>query len=853
MMLTIREFKVLTSATTISPEALTVTDQPPSTSDKYTTLTYASTVTRSAGTKSGSASGSASESTLLSTESDSWVRSSALGVTGASTSSSSTEWEHSSSTEDGATNSESVTSPSSLSSHTSAVTATLTSDTAIKTNTLISNAEGTSSSLGTATVTQKVTVTNSVVSSAASFESSNLPITATLSSTNENSATPETSYSIATVTQIVTSTQSGNINASWGVSTSSWNSLSKGTLLPSISLITTTIIVSSQETVTTVLESASFGSTPAEETHTNSHRASSGSVSSSIASTTETDSVPRTKSYFSSTWANSTTGSSTVVSSSVAIQGSSLPGSVSSRPGSVSLVTGITTATVFLSVTIPRPTETSLFSHGGSIVTISRGSPSPPFPVPSNSTISLNRSSGSAWMSSSVLGTVVSPTRSQQSTKVSGETSSWATKTITLKSTLPPFQNTTSTSSNISHHSPWSTTVGQTRTITSIAWSSLPSHPIKHNSTDSNSIPTSRPRITSSRTRFTYQPSSILLSTNPGSNVTTKTLPPFPIPSNSTSLEQTLHSNTIHSTSLIYSSALASSSGFHRISSTNTMNATSTRTLTRKLTSTIRVLPNSTATVSQSEQSSSMRATTIRGSGSSGTSVFTGTSSSLSTLTGPLVTSSGGSSSTSTPRWTNSTTGLPAPTSSGDPDATTAESSFKQITVTTESTVLSWSRTQGVNLTTNRLTDSVFISSQSETLSPSEITLWPTNTSSFTGTESGQPEVPSVVKSTTLYPNTTETEIVPSATYTDHSGIEVTTVTLVPICTDTMVNGSSSLDVSSMSASCATFDNGTATVTRCLSLPNSNDPGITSLSNIISSKGLIIQFSPQTETSLTDR
>lgn len=852
MMLTIREFKVLTSATPISTEALTVTGQPPSTSDKYTTLTYASTVTRSAGTKSGSASGSASESTLLSTESDSWVRSSALGVTGVSTSSSSTEREHSSSTEDGATNSESVTSPSSLSSHTSAVTATLTSDTAIKTNTLTPNAEGTSSGLGTATVTQKVTVTNSVVSSAASFESSNLPNTATLSSTNENSAAPETSYSIATVTQIVTSAQSGNINASWGVSTSSWNSLSKGTLLPSISLITTTIIVPSQETVTTVLESASFGSTPAEETHTNSHRASTGPVSSSIASTTETDSVPRTKSYSSSTWANSTSGSSTLVSSSVAIQGSSLPGSVSSRPGSVSLVTGITTATVSLSVTIPRPTETSLFSHGGSIVTISRGSPSPPFPVPSNSTISLNRSSGSAWTSSSALGTVVSPTRSQQSTKVSGETSSWATKTVTLKSTLPPFQNTTSTSSNISHHSPWSTTVGQTRTITSIAWSSLPSHPIKHNSTDSNSIPTSRPRITSSRTRFTYQPSSILLSTNPGSNVTTKTLPPFPIPSNSTSLEQTLHSNTIHSTSLIYSSALASSSGFHRISSTDTMNATSTRTLTRKLTSTIRVPPNSTATVSQSEQSSSMRATTIRGSGSFGTSVFTGTSSSLSTLTGPLVTSSGGSSSTSTPRWTNSTTGLPAPTSSGDPDAT-KESSFKQITVTTESTVLSSSRTQGVNLTTNRLTDSVFISSQSETLSPSEITLWPTNTSSFTGTESGQPEVPSVVKSTTLYPNTTETEIVPSATYTDHSSVEVTTVTLVPICTDTMVNGSSILDVSSMSASCATFDNGTATVTRCLSLPNSNDPGITSLSNIISSKGLIIQFSPQTETSLTDR
>ncbi|QLI72211.1 uncharacterized protein G6M90_00g091750 [Metarhizium brunneum] len=36
----------LTSVTTISTEALTVTNQPPSTSDKYTTLTYASTVTR---------------------------------------------------------------------------------------------------------------------------------------------------------------------------------------------------------------------------------------------------------------------------------------------------------------------------------------------------------------------------------------------------------------------------------------------------------------------------------------------------------------------------------------------------------------------------------------------------------------------------------------------------------------------------------------------------------------------------------------------------------------------------------------------------------------------------------------
>ncbi|KIE00238.1 hypothetical protein MAJ_03895, partial [Metarhizium majus ARSEF 297] len=47
----------LTSVTTISTEALTVSDQPPSASDKYTTLTYASTVTRSAGTKSGSTSG----------------------------------------------------------------------------------------------------------------------------------------------------------------------------------------------------------------------------------------------------------------------------------------------------------------------------------------------------------------------------------------------------------------------------------------------------------------------------------------------------------------------------------------------------------------------------------------------------------------------------------------------------------------------------------------------------------------------------------------------------------------------------------------------------------------------------
>ncbi|OAQ68469.1 hypothetical protein VFPPC_04702 [Pochonia chlamydosporia 170] len=816
------------SVVTTSTVVVTVTGQSSSTSDKYITSTETQTLTHSDTTEQTAGS--------TSTKPDPWVSSSVLGVTGTSTSSTSTEQEESSSPRTTTTYSESATNTGLSSSQASSSTTTWKSD---NTDTITPSlsTDVTSTRLATATITKEVTVTSSTHSSVESFESSELPITASLSSTKSKSPTSNAPSSFTTITHTVKTLKStgasdsvtfSHSSSEW--SSSTWSSVLGGTQFPSVSTVINTVTVSSGILVTIITESLSSVGTSTVGSDTRSYSVSSSHVGSSTISSTGIDGTPRTNTYFSSTWANNTMGSSTIVSSPASSQESSLPSSISTRLGTISTGTTVRTVTVSPSVTLTHQTQTitltSGVSGGSSTWTIS----TPPFTMPSNSTASV-------WSSSSARGTVILPSKSQQSIKTSAQPSPLTSIAITLGSSLPPFPNITASSTNISNHSPWTSKMSETRTVTSIVWTSLPPHSSEHNSTNNNLSPTASSGFTTTRTRFTYHPTSVVMSTWLSSGVTTKTLPPFPIPSNTTDHQQTKTNTTVSSTLYSVSSGYASSSESHRFSSTATRNATYITTLTERLSSTIRLSPNSTTALSQKPQSSGVLVTTMTGPGSNSTSGFTATSGTPSLSTTSLETSRR-SSYASSPRWTNSSIGFPTPKSSDSAGGTT----FTRTIITTWSTSPSASETHDVNSSTGALSSDTFASSRTWTISPSEITLWPTNITSSTGTESRGPEITSTARSTIQPSNGTKTGIETTATYPGHTTVEVTTITLAPICTDTSVNGSSSTGSRSISTACSTFLNGTVTMTRCLALPPSNDPGAKSLSNILSSRNTFPDF-----------
>ncbi|KAK2590896.1 hypothetical protein QQS21_011420 [Conoideocrella luteorostrata] len=121
-------------------------------------------------------------------------------------------------------------------------------------------------------------------------------------------------------------------------------------------------------------------------TYSDKSRTFDSRTTSTAYSPTVTEGNPRTKTYFSSQWANSTVTST---------PGASIPSTTQHL--SIPLTTVLTVTTVSISATVTNETQTVPLSSGVSPSRSFQTTPNPPFPTSANTTSSYSRSSDSPW------------------------------------------------------------------------------------------------------------------------------------------------------------------------------------------------------------------------------------------------------------------------------------------------------------------------------------------------------------------------------------------------------------------------------------------------------------------------
>ncbi|KAG6074282.1 hypothetical protein E4U33_002570 [Claviceps sp. LM78 group G4] len=711
--------------------------------------------------------------------SSTWVESSVLGITGTSTSAiSKTTTFLSVSTF--STASESTTSTmltpslpmsSGIASNSSSIMGTSTSshDNNTWTTTMTGNPE---------------TSTNEfVTSSRLTFESSQLPITESVSSWF-NYSSSSTTWSSATP-EPGTATNSGvsSLKPSPTPSSLTWSPVFNTTMSasasvsPSVSvpvIANSTLSTSGIQTSTTSSNQTAIWPTSYGQTSTrgDSSQSLSSTTSSNALSQTISDGNPRTRTYFSSQWTNSTSISTQDGTFSGPTQILTSRTSVSSIPTSLPLSTWYTTPNTSTLAITTQETRTVPLSSGTSRNTTLQSSPSPPFSIPANSTASPSTSSGSSWIQSSVLGTGITLTSGMPTVSVPTQGPPWSSKIVSV----PPFQNSTTTFpfsgtgpstltrtsiGNTTYHNPWTPSTVSLTTVTSIVWSSSQPQSSQHNSTDSSVLVTVDPQT--STPSSPYQSSSVAISTGFTSGV-----PISYTSSNSTyHWPTTMKSSTSHSS---ISTDYESSSETFKPTVTKTMlNSTSVQTLSKPSTSTMQQWTNSTLTLQPTLSSNVSSTSNVDTTFTLPTSVTLTNSSYVPSSTSWSETSAQQTTtSLVTSRWYNSTVdGVPHSTTNSN------ESTSTQVTATTYPTVNATSSgTTSLNATSGQ---TVMPSSVTET--SSKRTLWPSVTLS---TDKTHDQTPS------SQPASTQTRSEATSTYSLSSSFTPTTIgSSAPVSTST--------------------------------------------------------------------
>ncbi|KAG6011324.1 hypothetical protein E4U43_008397 [Claviceps pusilla] len=711
------------SSTIIDSTTVTTTDQ-----SSYSSNTTVSTIDSQTRTTS-QAFQSTDEPAPASSKT--WVESSVLGITGAPTST----------IPEGTTlstvNTLSTSSESTTSTRISPSLSTASAYPSTNGSIIVSSK---SHANNTMTRTTEISTTGSTTSSGFTFESSELPITAPFSSRSNSSSFSATQSNPTTETQIGTGPGVSSSKSSPTQSSLTWhpvfNTTSSGSPIMSSTPLSSGILTNTRPGTETSLWPTSYSQTSASS---NSSQLMSSPTPSSALSQTLVDGNPRTKTYFSSQWANST---------SVSTQDDSFPGpteiltrhsSMFSFPTSVSLSTGYTAPNTSATVTTIQQTLTVPLSSGISRNTTTFPSSfSSPLSSPSNSTGSQPTTSRSSWIRSSVLGTGISLTTWKPTVTAPTQSPIWSNKTSSMSTSSAPFQNLTTTTisfsetgpstrtpmENTTYHTPWTPSTVPLSTVTSIAQSSSQPQPSQRNSTISSVGVTIDPRTSTQSSLVTHQSSLVSVSTG-----FTSGIPTTRSASNSTYHWPTTIKSSLSSVQSSISTGDASSSETFEPSVTSTMlNPTSVQTLSRTLTSTVQPWPNTTVTVLPTLSS------TVPSTSKVVDTSFTSSTSGIVTNTSYVPSStlwSGTSTqetvSLVTSRWANTTTMDGDPRSTSQRTTTTANgTTLTQSTTTTLSTTLSTSisvpsTTTGLNSTSGRTTVT-----SSETEATSETTLWPT-------------------------------------------------------------------------------------------------------------------------------
>ncbi|KAG6038180.1 hypothetical protein E4U41_004489 [Claviceps citrina] len=693
-------------STAIDTTTVTTIDQSTYTSDTTISTTDSHIVTNS----------QASQSTdeTASTSSKTWVESSVLGITGTSTWTTS-EGPTFSSANTSSTTSETTTSTGILSSLPVSSGYLSTNGSIIVSST--SNANNTMTQ--TMTGIPNLPTTDRVTSSELSFESSQLPITASLSSRSNYSSFYTTPSKRTSATLIVTGPGVSSSESSSSQSSLTWPPVFNITSSVSASPVLSTIYLSSgvQTSMKSGEQTTAWPTSYSEmSTRSNSSQMMSSATSPPVLSQTVTDGTPRTKTYFSSQWANSTSLSTKDGTFPGPTQIWTITTSIFSFPTSFSLTTGYT---VPLSSGIVRNTTS------GSTASASYSSPP-------NSTVSQPTSSGSSWIQSSVLGTGISLTSSEPTLSVPTQSSAWTRRTDSASFSSPPFQNSTTAAppsgtgystrtsmGNTTYRTPWTSSTASLTTVTSIVWSSSKEHSSQPNSTSSQS------------TWVTYRSSSASITTgftsgNPTTQTTANSTYHWP-----TTIKSSLSSVRSSTSTSFASSSEAPDPGVTR----TTLNSTSVHTPSKTLTSTIQQWPNSTYTLQPTLSSSIYSTSRVDTSSASPSSTIVTNTSYVPSTSWSETSAQQSTTSLVSSRWVNTTT------MSGEPGSTTISttilgtttasngSTLTHVTATTWSTsiAISSSVTTDLNTTSGRLTIT-----SSATEPSSETTLWPTIRTSTT-------------------------------------------------------------------------------------------------------------------------
>ncbi|KAG6000360.1 hypothetical protein E4U21_005552 [Claviceps maximensis] len=627
--------------------------------------------------------------------------------------------------------------------------------------------------------------TGLVTSSRVSSEISQSPITATLGLTSNYSSFPTTLSHPTTETRIDTGPGVSSLKSSSLQSSLTWPPVFNTTSSAS-PIVSSTDLPSGMQTNTTSVEKTTAWPTSYSQTSSsdNSTQIMSSPTSSSVLSQTFTDGNPRTKTYFSSQWANNT---------SVSTRDGTIPGptqiltsqsSMFSFPTSISLSTGYTAPNTTAMVTTIQQTHTVPLSSDISPNITSESSFSSFSSSPPNLTLSQPTNSGSSWIQSSVLGTVTS-LNTWKPTVSAPSQSPTSSETAGVSTLSPPFQNSTTTVSfsgtgpstrtsteNTTYHTPWTpSTLSLITPVTSIAWSSSQAQPSQHNSTESSGWITHDPQTSSQSSRITYQSSSVLISTGFTSGFLT-TQSAF----NSTYHWPTTIKSSVSSVQSSISTDYASSSDTSDPSGTRTMfNSTSVQTLSRTWTSTMQQWPNSTFTLLPSVSptiSSTLNVNTSFTSPTSGTRTNTSYIP-PSTLWSVTTTEQTTIISLVTSRRINTTNteGDPRSTTPGTTTATNETTLTQVPTTTLPTSTFVPSVTTGLNSTSGRKTFTSSVTGIS-----SETILWPTTARS---TEKTVNQTPS------SQPASTQASSATTSIYLSNSITPTTMTSSAPVSTST--------------------------------------------------------------------
>ncbi|KAG5965793.1 hypothetical protein E4U58_002691 [Claviceps cyperi] len=704
-----------------------------------------------------------------------WVESSVLGITGASTSAIS-ETTTFSSVSTFSMTSESTT--STLLTPSLPMSSGIASSSSSIIGTSISSPYANNTWTTTMIGNPETSTTEFVPSSRLTFESSQLPVTASVSSWFNYSSSSTTWSSATTEPGTATNPVASSLKPSSNPPSLTWPPVFNTTMpasasaSPSVSapvIANSTLSPSAIQTNTTSSNQTAIWPTSYGQTSTSSQSLSS-TRSSYALSQTISDGNPRTRTYFSSQWANSTSVSSQDGTFSGPTQIFTSHTSVSSIPTSLPLSTWYTTPNTSTLAITTQETRTVPLSSSIRRNTTSQSSPSPSISISSNSTASPSTSSGSSWIQSSVLGTGITLTSGISTMSVPTQGPPWSSKILSV----PPFQNSTTTflfsgtgpstrtsTGNTTYHNPWTPSTVSLTTVTSIVWSSSQPQSSQHNSTDSSVSVTVDPQTSTQSSP--YQSSSVAISTGFTSG----------IPISHTASNSTYHwpstmkpSTSQLSTSTDYES---SSETFKSTVTSSMLNSTSVQTLSKPSTSTVQQWTNSTLTLqptlsSNTSSTSNVDMTlTLPTSATLTISSYVPSSTSWSETSAQQTTTS-----LVTSRWYNSTVdGVPHSTTNLNGSTST------QVTATTYSSVNATSSgTTSLNATSGR---TAMPSSATET--SSKRTLWPSVTLS---TDKTHDQTPS------SQPVSTQTRSEATSTHSLSSSFTLTTIgSSAPVSTST--------------------------------------------------------------------